>query len=144
VLVARPRGRASAVVTAADFLSVCVAAAQAFFTLESPTELLVHPPQGVLPPYGSEGVNIVVSFTCKEYGKPRVGKLVIETEDMRWTYEVRGTHPEFRAPSVAARVEHKLDRTVAARLDHDQSTRRNIMRDNMNVNKTLARRSRRR
>ena len=61
---------------------------------------------------------------------------------MRWSYEVRGTHPEFRAPSVAARVEHKLDRQVAARLEHDTQTRRNIMRDNMNVTKTLARRGR--
>lgn len=67
-----------------------------------------------------------------------------QTEDMRWSYEVRGTHPEFRAPSVAARVEHKLDKQYAARLEHDSSTRRNIMRDNMNVNKTLARRSGRR
>ena len=102
----------------------------------------MHPPEGVLPPYGSEGVSIVVSFTCKEYGKSRVGKLIIETEDMRWSYEVRGTHPEFKAPRVGSRVQHKLDKKIAQKLDHTSTQRRNIMRDNMKL-KTRSRKARR-
>lgn len=136
---------------------------RAYFTLESPAELVVHPPEGVLPPYGSEGVSIVVSYTCTEYGKARVGKLIIEvcskglgcvclclcvgtytlscspclhqTDDMRWSYEVRGTHPEFKAPAVAARVEHRLPRRLAEQLEHHRTPPRNIMRDNMNVSR---------
>ena len=39
-------------------------------------------------------------FTPREYhGKPLVGKLVVQTEEMQWSYEVRGTHPKYVPPA---------------------------------------------
>jgi len=105
---------------------------KANFSLESPSELTVHPEEGVLPPVGTEGTTFVVSFTPREYGKTLVGKLIIETEDMRWSYEVRGTHPHYAAPAVRSRIDHKLDKGVAKML-HRSGEPRNIMKANMNV-----------
>ena len=51
---------------------------QANFSPDSPFEFNVYPSAGVLPPRGETGVDFVVSFTATEYGKPLVGKLVIE------------------------------------------------------------------
>lgn len=110
---------------------------KASFSLESPSELTVHPEEGVLPPVGTEGTTFVVSFTPREYGKTLVGKLIIETEDMRWSYEVRGTHPHYAAPSVGSRIDHKLDKGVAKML-HRSGEPRNIMKANMNVARNAA------
>ena len=66
---------------------------QAFFTADSAVEFVCHPKSGVLEPYGKEGTNFIVSFTPTEYGKPKIGRLVIQTEEMQWTYEIRGSHP---------------------------------------------------
>jgi hypothetical protein len=71
---------------------------KAFMTPDSPFELQVHPNEGVLEPYGSTGTNFVVSFTPKDYGKILVGKLVIQTSEMMWSYEIRGTHPGYEKP----------------------------------------------
>jgi hypothetical protein len=54
----------------------------AFFTAESAVEFVCHPKSGLLEPYGKEGTNFIVSFTPTEYGKTKVGKLVIQTEEM--------------------------------------------------------------
>jgi len=48
-----------------------------FFTPDSAPEFVVYPKNGLLEPYGKEGTNFVVSFTPTEYGKAKVGKLVI-------------------------------------------------------------------
>jgi hypothetical protein len=49
----------------------------AFFTPDSAPEFVVYPKTGLLEPYGKEGTNFIVSFTPTEYGKAKVGKLVI-------------------------------------------------------------------
>ena len=54
------------------------AAFRAYFTPESPLEMTVFPTEGTLSPLGGEGTMLTVSFTPKEYGKTRVGKLVVE------------------------------------------------------------------
>ena len=64
-----------------------------FFTSDSAPEFVVYPKQGMLEPYGKEGTNFIVSFTPTEYGKAKVGKLIIQTDEMQWSYEIRGTHP---------------------------------------------------
>ena len=69
---------------------------------------------------------------ARRYGKPQVGKLVIETEDMRWSYDVRGTHPEYSAPMVPARVDHVMDRAIVDTLAGGGKGR-NALRDNMRV-----------
>lgn len=55
---------------------------QAHFTADSAQEFHVMPKQGLLEPYGKEGTNFIISFTPTEYGKAKVGKLVIQTEEM--------------------------------------------------------------
>lgn len=65
----------------------------AFFTSDSAPEFVVYPKSGMLEPYGKDGTNFIVSFTPTEYGKAKVGKLIIQTEEMQWSYEIRGTHP---------------------------------------------------
>ena len=54
----------------------------AFFTPDSAPEFVVYPKTGLLEPYGKEGTTFIVSFTPTEYGKAKVGKLVIQTEEM--------------------------------------------------------------
>jgi hypothetical protein len=51
------------------------------------------PKSGMLEPYGKDGTNFIISFTPTEYGKAKVGRLVIVTDEMQWTYEIRGSHP---------------------------------------------------
>ena len=50
---------------------------QAFFTADSAHEFAVYPKAGMLEPYGKDGTNFIVSFTPTEYGKAKVGKMVI-------------------------------------------------------------------
>merc|ERR1712166_393463 len=54
----------------------------AYFTADSAPEFLVQPKNGLLAPYGKEGTNFIVSFTPTEYGKAKIGRMVIQTEEM--------------------------------------------------------------
>lgn len=49
----------------------------AFFTTDSAPEFVVYPKSGLLEPYGKDGTNFIVSFTPTEYGKMKMGILVI-------------------------------------------------------------------
>jgi len=49
----------------------------ASFTADSAAEFVVHPKAGLLEPYGKDGTNFIVSFTPTEYGKTKIGKLII-------------------------------------------------------------------
>ena len=82
--------------------------APAYFTSDSASEFTISPSTGVLKPYGSEGTNFIVSFLPRMYGKIYVGKLIIETEDMQWTYEVRGDNPKYEQPSGSVKVVARL------------------------------------
>ena len=84
------------------------AAFRAYFTSDSASEFTISPSTGVLKPYGSEGTNFIVSFLPRMYGKIYVGKLIIETEDMQWTYEVRGDNPKYEQPSGSVKVVARL------------------------------------
>ena len=35
-----------------------------------------------------------------EYGKIKIGKLIIETDEVQWIFEVRGTHLDYKPPEV--------------------------------------------
>ncbi|XP_074521086.1 cilia- and flagella-associated protein 47-like [Halichoeres trimaculatus] len=61
----------------------------AFLPGSSSKEFTVTPSSGVLPPVGSDGALITVSFTPDTYGEHRA-RLSIQAADMQWTYEVRG------------------------------------------------------
>lgn len=65
------------------------------FSAGSSSAFTVYPAEGSLPPYGSnDGMPFVVSFTPTGYGKMQSGQLVILTEEMQWTFNVKGTYPD--------------------------------------------------
>lgn len=97
----------------------------AYFTTDSADALAVQPTSGVLPPADQPGEVFTVSFAPEEYGKRQRGRLVIETEDTIFSYEVIGTHPGFEKPTnVRSRVDTRLDRSIAERLGKGRPRRR--------------------
>ncbi|XP_045909360.1 cilia- and flagella-associated protein 47-like isoform X3 [Micropterus dolomieu] len=69
----------------------------ATFLPGSSSEFKVNPASGTLPPVGSTGALITVSFTPTVHGKHRA-RLNIQAADMQWTYEVRGKTPHDSPP----------------------------------------------
>ncbi|ETM01724.1 hypothetical protein L917_01720 [Phytophthora nicotianae] len=79
------------------------AAFLAEFSAGSSSAFTVYPAEGELPPYGSEdGTMFVVSFTPTGYGKMQSGQLVICTEEMQWTFNVKGVYPDATPGSRAS------------------------------------------
>ena len=104
--------------------------------LSSPYEFTVFPSEGALEPPGREGTTFIVSFTPTEYGKTQVGKLIVQTEQMQWMYEVKGVPPEYKAPEGKASVVSHMDKNVTSKLGKP-SKRRNYLKTNMNVTKIV-------
>lgn len=70
------------------------------FSAGSSSAFTVYPAEGSLPPYGSdEGMPFMVSFTPTGYGKMQSGQLVILTEEMQWTFNIKGTYPDASSKS---------------------------------------------
>lgn len=108
---------------------------QAHFTADSAVEFACHPKQGLLEPYGKEGTNFIVSFTPTEYGKQKIGRLVIQTEEMQWTYEIRGSHPQYKIPHASGgRIENKLSQDLLQVMNANKS-KKNFMRSNLMATK---------
>ncbi|KAL4133728.1 hypothetical protein PRIC2_004045 [Phytophthora ramorum] len=79
------------------------AAFTAEFSAGSSSAFTVYPAEGELPLYGSEdGAVFVVSFTPTGYGKMQSGQLVISTEEMQWTFNVKGVYPDATPSSRAS------------------------------------------
>ena len=112
-----------------EFLNVSPFKAE--FTSASSTAFTVHPHEGTLEPYGREGTPFVVGFTPTEYGAAQVGVLHITTDDMMWSYEIRGTHVEVQAPEGVAKVDDKLDPALLARLGTGRP--KNFLKHNLKV-----------
>merc|ERR1719229_1914927 len=106
----------------------------AFFDAESAYEFTVQPTSGVLEPAGTKGTPFVITYKPTEYGKPVQGKLIIQTEDVFWSYLVRGTHPKYSAPvadkpKVATRLSKEHQEALAKA--HSQRRKKNFIRENM-------------
>ena len=85
---------------------------------------------GTLTRAGTAGTLFTVSYTPTEYGKSAKGVLVILTDEMQWSYEVRGTHPTYEAPvPLHTKVDHVLDPSMSLRLGKVPKT--NFMKKNM-------------
>lgn len=54
--------------------------------------------EGVLSPYNGEGTQFVVSFHASSYGKPPVGCLVIETDEMQVCDKDKRLQIKYRRP----------------------------------------------
>lgn len=112
----------------------------AFFDAESAYEFTVQPTSGVLEPSGTTGTTFIITYKPTEYGKPVQGKLIIQTQEVYWSYQVRGTHPKYSAP-VADRpkVVTRLSKDVQQRSSENTASRRkrNFIRDNMGPSSAL-------
>merc|ERR1712107_262259 len=106
----------------------------AFFDAESAYEFTVQPTSGVLEPSGTSGTTFIITYKPTEYGKPVQGKLIIQTEDVYWSYLVRGTHPKYTAPIVdKPKVATRLTKEVQQQMQQNQQARKNknLIRENM-------------
>jgi len=80
----------------------------AYFTPESDIELTVMPKAGDLLPYGREGTVFTLTFSPVEYRKVRSGRLIIETDESYWSYNVRGVLPHYSPPKGVSQVSSRL------------------------------------
>jgi hypothetical protein len=95
----------------------------AYFTRDSALSLSVEPSDGVLLPFGSEGTAFTVSYKPTEYSHSHRGRLVIQTADVQWAYEVVGAFPTVQLPSnVQPRVNSHIDPHIAQKLGRAKMT----------------------
>merc|ERR1712003_129709 len=99
---------------------------EAFFTPDSPAEMTVSPDDGMLAGAQKKPSEFIVSFTPQKYGKIAIGKLVVQTEDMMWSYEVRGVHPLYKKPTnVGSKIDvGSIERTKSLQADRSRFSRR--------------------
>ena len=72
----------------------------AYFSHDSSSEFSVSPREGILDQSGRDGTQFVVCYLPVEYGKIKIGKLIIETEEVQWVFEVRGSHLDYKPPEI--------------------------------------------
>ena len=72
----------------------------AYFSHDSSSEFSVTPKEGTLDQSGRDGTQFVVCYLPVEYGKVKIGKLIIETDEVQWIFEVRGSHLDYKPPEV--------------------------------------------
>lgn len=77
---------------------------EAFFAPSSDEEFTVTPSSGELSPAGTEGTLIKVAYKPQIYGKTHKAKLVVQTSDMQWTYDVIGTTADYNPPNARAKI----------------------------------------
>ncbi|KAL4233464.1 hypothetical protein ACF0H5_008145 [Mactra antiquata] len=70
----------------------------AYFSAGSDPEFNITPSSGELLPVGSNGTMVRIGFCPSVYGKIYNGKLIIQTPDMQWSYNVRGILPDYAPP----------------------------------------------
>nr|XP_039264663.1 cilia- and flagella-associated protein 47-like isoform X2 [Styela clava] len=108
----------------------------AFFMQGSDPELTVSPQTGELLPQGSEGTKIHVTFTPSMYGKSYRARLLVQTLDMQWTYDVRGVTPEYKVPQAPSVVLSTLTQAASIRRTVAQRPRVNYVRKNIKITAT--------
>ena len=94
---------------------------QAYFTHASDPEFSIIPKQGVLEPYGKEGSLFIVSFAHVAYGKQREGTLVIETEEILFSYRVEGGLPSYSPPKGLSSIDNRLSSESLMRMNGSRS-----------------------
>ncbi|XP_043556663.1 cilia- and flagella-associated protein 47-like [Chiloscyllium plagiosum] len=89
---------------------------------------VVSPQAGELLPLGSTGTLFTVGFTPRMYSKKYKAKLLIQTMDMQWMYEINGLDPQYTPPNVQhGKIVHKgFKQTVAVQ-------QRNFIKENLKV-----------
>jgi predicted RNA binding protein YcfA (HicA-like mRNA interferase family) len=51
---------------------------------------------------------------------------------MQWTYEIRGSHPQYKIPEVGGgRIANRLSKDVVKTMKAKQAVKKNFLRDNL-------------
>ncbi|KAM4711439.1 LOW QUALITY PROTEIN: cilia- and flagella-associated protein 47-like [Anableps anableps] len=87
-------GRTSAVGFRLTSTTRSLTSFKATFLPGSSTEFTVTPASGMLPPAGTAGALITVSFTPTASCKRHRARLAVQAADMQWIYDVRGKTPQ--------------------------------------------------
>ena len=95
----------------------------AYFSHDTSSEFSVSPREGILDQSGREGTQFVICYLPTEYGKVKTGKLIVETDEVEWIFEVRGTHLDYKPPDI--KKGNLLKQTKA-------SEGKNLVNDNKN------------
>lgn len=104
---------------------------EAFFAPNSDPEFTVAPTSGELTPAGTEGTLIKVSYKPQIYGKTHMAKLVVQTSDMQWTYDVIGTTADYSPPNVRSKIVSN-----SANLRRTVKQKKNYVLDNLKLQST--------
>ncbi|XP_033113331.1 cilia- and flagella-associated protein 47-like isoform X2 [Anneissia japonica] len=104
----------------------------AYFLAESDQEFSVTPQTGELQALGTKGTLIQLTFIPKIYGKKYRAKLVVQTSEMQWTYDVIGTTPEYTPPSGHSQKPIAGPHNVPLK----RGKQRNFVRDNLRLTTT--------
>nr|XP_031529130.1 cilia- and flagella-associated protein 47 [Vicugna pacos] len=104
----------------------------AYFLPGSDPEFYVKPQIGELLPYDTEGTLIIVAFKPQMYSRKYKAKLVIETADMYWLYDINGLPPATIPP---VNVKAKIDSTNKM-FDRKPVHRRNFIYENSQLIRT--------
>ena len=72
----------------------------AYFSHDSSTEFSVSPREGILEQSGKQGTQFILCYLPVEYGKTKIGKLIVETDEVMWIFEIRGTYTDYKPPEI--------------------------------------------
>lgn len=120
---------------------------EAFFASGSDPSFTVQPPSGHLLPGGTLGTPITVIYKPTYYGKTHQAKLLVQAPHMQWTYDLKGTTPDYSAPKVsAATINRHTDgaATINRHTDGEQSSygaqarKKNFIRQNLKMEHTAS------
>jgi hypothetical protein len=84
----------------------------AYFSHDSSSEFSVTPREGTLDQSGREGTQFVICYLPVEYGKIKIGKLIVETDEVEWIFEVRGSHLDYKPPDI--KTTHIMEQTKSS------------------------------
>ena len=102
------------------------------FTHDSASEFSVFPKSGKLEPIIRDGTSFIISYTPVEYGKVKEGKLIITTDEMYWSFSVKGTFPQYKPPNFSSsRLDNKLSSEIRNKLNPKEPHKKNFINQNM-------------
>jgi hypothetical protein len=142
IVIESPLNKSASVAFRLTNATAAYAEYEAFFAADSAYEFSVTPTSGVLEPAGKTGTTFVITYRPTEYGKPVTGRLIIQTEDVFWSYAVKGSIPKYSAPTVdVPRVTTRLSRDMQNQLANAAvaGQKKNFIRSNLAVQKNQGR-----
>ena len=120
----------------ADFIS--------YFSHDSSAEFSIIPKEGILKEAGKAGTNFIISYLPIEYGKVKIAKLIIETDEVQWLFEIRGSHLEYKLPEIKQSELMKPTESALSRYElvRQSLTKMNKLKEKEKGFKDLRRKSR--